>query len=174
MSAAMAPSLQCSARTGAPLGCVTAMWHCRKGGHACWRSLLPLMPCCLLWQHSHSAAGVALVHGSSTLRTATDCRRVRVFSFASGKLRRSYDESPEAAAELQRHGGDALKLEPIDFGRRLAVERELIADAEVTQAGLSHALRVALHLDNMLYVVCSVLVRQQDAGWFGSDSCGCP
>jgi peptidylprolyl isomerase domain and WD repeat-containing protein 1 len=57
-------------------------------------------------------------------------RRVRVFSFASGKLRRSYDESPEAAAELQRHGGDALKLEPIDFGRRLAVERELIADAE--------------------------------------------
>lgn len=59
------------------------------------------------------------------------CRRVRVFRYASGKLRRSYDESPEAAAELQRHGGDALKLEPIDFGRRLAVERELIADPEV-------------------------------------------
>lgn len=58
-------------------------------------------------------------------------RRVRVFRFASGKLRRSYDESPEAAAELQRHGGDALKLEPIDFGRRLAVERELVADPEV-------------------------------------------
>jgi hypothetical protein len=56
---------------------------------------------------------------------------VRVFSFASGKLRRSYDESPEAAAELQRHGGEALKLEPIDFGRRLAVERELVADEEV-------------------------------------------
>jgi hypothetical protein len=60
-----------------------------------------------------------------------NCRRVRVFSFASGKLRRSYDESPEAAAELQRHGGEALKLEPIDFGRRLAVERELVTDAEV-------------------------------------------
>lgn len=57
-------------------------------------------------------------------------RRVRVFRFASGKLRRSYDESPEAASELQRHGGDALKLEPIDFGRRLAVERELVADPE--------------------------------------------
>jgi peptidylprolyl isomerase domain and WD repeat-containing protein 1 len=70
-----------------------------------------------------------------------------VFSFASGKLRRSYDESPKAAAELQRHGGDALKLEPIDFGRRLAVERELIADAEVTQACLLVALYLPLHLE---------------------------
>ena len=40
-------------------------------------------------------------------------RRVRVFRFATGKLRRSYDESPEAASELQRNGGDALKLDPI-------------------------------------------------------------
>ncbi len=58
-------------------------------------------------------------------------RRVRVWRFASGKLRRSYDESAEAAAELQRHGGEALRLEPIDFGRRLAVEKELVADEEV-------------------------------------------
>lgn len=54
-----------------------------------------------------------------------------MWRFASGKLRRSYDESAEAAAELQRHGGEALRLEPIDFGRRLAVEKELVADEEV-------------------------------------------
>ncbi len=56
---------------------------------------------------------------------------MRVFRFATGKLRRSYDESADAAAELQRSGGEALRLEPIDFGRRVAVERELIADPEV-------------------------------------------
>jgi peptidylprolyl isomerase domain and WD repeat-containing protein 1 len=102
--------------------------------------------------------------------------RVRVFDFRSGKLLRCYDESPDAAAEMQRAASDALAakvdkimeqreavakgaapaaasgegrsrdkrdleqltsdaltaasasstaLEPIDFGRRLAAEREL-------------------------------------------------
>lgn len=111
-----------------------------------------------------------------------DCR-IRVFDFRSGKMLRCYDESPEAAAEMQRAASDALAakverimeqkeaaakeakeaaaaggeesmqsksgkkngkdldeltsdalaaasatstaLEPIDFGRRLAAEREL-------------------------------------------------
>ena len=96
-----------------------------------------------------------------------------MFSFASGKLRRSYDESPEAAAELQRHGGDALKLEPIDFGRRLAVERELIADAEVKHSCCLDAPRLALHLGDVLYVVSSELVQQQDAADMAV-AAGCP
>lgn len=106
-----------------------------------------------------------------------DCR-VRVFDFRTGKMLRCYDESPEAAAAMQRAASDALAakvekimeakeaakeeaanggggggdestkksdkdiekvasdalaaasagsaaLEPIDFGRRLAAEREL-------------------------------------------------
>lgn len=44
-----------------------------------------------------------------------------MFRFATGKLRRSYDESIEAAQDLQRNGGEATKLDAIDFGRRLAV-----------------------------------------------------
>lgn len=80
-----------------------------------------------------------------------------MFSFASGKLRRSYDESPEAAAELQRHGGDALKLEPIDFGRRLAVERELIADAEVMLV----CLFPALCPDLMTFIVSWIPAEEQ-------------
>jgi len=51
--------------------------------------------------------------------------RVRVFRFATGKLRRVYDESLEAAHELQKAGSPNFTLEDIDFGRRVAVEREL-------------------------------------------------
>lgn len=53
-------------------------------------------------------------------------RRVRVFRFTSGKLRRSYDESPEAASELQKLGSEMVKLDPLDFGRRVAAVRLLI------------------------------------------------
>mmetsp|Transcript_12389 Transcript_12389/g.34796 ORF Transcript_12389/g.34796 Transcript_12389/m.34796 type:complete len:620 (-) Transcript_12389:303-2162(-) len=54
-------------------------------------------------------------------------RKVRVFRFLTGKLYRTYDESPEAANELQRSEGELFRLENIDFGRRVAVERELLA-----------------------------------------------
>ncbi|KXZ54623.1 hypothetical protein GPECTOR_4g688 [Gonium pectorale] len=59
-------------------------------------------------------------------------RRVRVFKFSTAKLRRVYDESYDAANELQRNGGDIFQLEDIDFGRRMAVERELAAAPEET------------------------------------------
>lgn len=57
-------------------------------------------------------------------------RRVRVFRFQSGKLRRTYDESLAAANELQRGESELYNLEPIDFGRRMAGEKDLIADPE--------------------------------------------
>lgn len=51
-----------------------------------------------------------------------------MFWFGSGQLRRVYDESPEAAAELQRSDSALARLDAIDFGRRVAVEKELLAD----------------------------------------------
>ncbi|KAF5826791.1 hypothetical protein DUNSADRAFT_2058 [Dunaliella salina] len=57
--------------------------------------------------------------------TVSRDRRIRVFKFKTGKLMRAYDESLEAAHELQRSGHEAFVLEDIDFGRRLAVEKEL-------------------------------------------------
>jgi len=51
--------------------------------------------------------------------------KVRVFRFLTGKLYRTYDESLEAANELQRGDSELYKLENIDFGRRVAVEREM-------------------------------------------------
>ncbi len=40
-----------------------------------------------------------------------------------------YDESLEAAAELQSSDSVLAHLDPMDFGRRVAVEKELLADA---------------------------------------------
>ncbi|CAI8592901.1 unnamed protein product [Vicia faba] len=52
-------------------------------------------------------------------------RRIRVFWFRTGKLRRVYDESLEVAQDLQRSDNPLYRLEAIDFGRRMAVEREI-------------------------------------------------
>eukprot|EP00195_Chlamydomonas_chlamydogama_P017111 CAMPEP_0202896044 /NCGR_PEP_ID=MMETSP1392-20130828/5126_1 /ASSEMBLY_ACC=CAM_ASM_000868 /TAXON_ID=225041 /ORGANISM="Chlamydomonas chlamydogama, Strain SAG 11-48b" /LENGTH=643 /DNA_ID=CAMNT_0049581267 /DNA_START=76 /DNA_END=2003 /DNA_ORIENTATION=+ len=66
-------------------------------------------------------------------------RRVRVFRFQTGKLRRVYDESLEAAAELQRSGGEMFQLEDIDFGRRVALEREVWSALEEPGAAFPNA-----------------------------------
>jgi peptidylprolyl isomerase domain and WD repeat-containing protein 1 len=52
-------------------------------------------------------------------------RRVRVFDFASGKLHRSYDESLTTITDMQQAGTALQKLEEVEFGRRMATEREL-------------------------------------------------
>lgn len=61
-------------------------------------------------------------------------RQIRVFNFLSGKLHRKYDESLAAVQEMQQAasrdgasaaGGAGVKLDDMEFGRRLAVEREL-------------------------------------------------
>lgn len=51
-------------------------------------------------------------------------RRIRLFWFRTGKLRRVYDESLEVAQDLQRSDSPLYRLEAIDFGRRMAVEKE--------------------------------------------------
>ncbi|KAF8627410.1 hypothetical protein AX17_006225 [Amanita inopinata Kibby_2008] len=52
-------------------------------------------------------------------------RQIRVFSFLDGKLMRRYDESLEAIQEMQQAGTAVYKVEDMELGRRLAVEREL-------------------------------------------------
>lgn len=52
-------------------------------------------------------------------------RRIRVFWFRTGKLRRVYDESLEVAQDLQRSDAPMYRLEAIDFGRRMAVDKEI-------------------------------------------------
>ncbi|KAI4160786.1 MAG: hypothetical protein LQ342_005401 [Letrouitia transgressa] len=52
-------------------------------------------------------------------------RKVRVFDFASGKLYRTYDESIATISDMQQAGTALQKLEDVEFGRRLAIEREI-------------------------------------------------
>ncbi|KAM0802523.1 cyclophilin type peptidyl-prolyl cis-trans isomerase/CLD [Usnea florida] len=52
-------------------------------------------------------------------------RKVRVFEFATGKLYRTYDESLPTITDMQQAGTAFQKLEDVEFGRRLTVEREL-------------------------------------------------
>ncbi|MCJ1391136.1 hypothetical protein MMC18_003998 [Xylographa bjoerkii] len=52
-------------------------------------------------------------------------RKIRVFDFPTGKLYRTYDESILTLTEMQQAGTALQKLEDVEFGRRLAVEREL-------------------------------------------------
>jgi len=65
------------------------------------------------------------MRASGGCQPAALCRRVRVFWFAKGKLRRIYDESLDAAEELQRGDAGAYRLEAIDFGRRLSIEKDI-------------------------------------------------
>jgi peptidylprolyl isomerase domain and WD repeat-containing protein 1 len=59
-------------------------------------------------------------------------RRVRIFDFASGKLHRSYDESLSTITDMQQAGTALQRLEEVEFGRRMATEREL--DNPVTRS----------------------------------------
>ena len=52
-------------------------------------------------------------------------RQIRIFNFLTGELTRRYDESLAAIQEMQQAGTAVYKVEDMEFGRRLAVEREL-------------------------------------------------
>lgn len=52
--------------------------------------------------------------------------QIRVFDWASGKLKRQYDESPAVFEAASKQG--TLKMDSIDFGKRMAVERELLGN----------------------------------------------
>ncbi|CEL06076.1 Putative Peptidyl-prolyl cis-trans isomerase [Aspergillus calidoustus] len=52
-------------------------------------------------------------------------RQIRVFDFATGKLYRKYDESLSTITDMQQAGTALHTLDAVEFGRRLAVEREL-------------------------------------------------
>ncbi|ORX83909.1 peptidyl-prolyl cis-trans isomerase cyp15 [Basidiobolus meristosporus CBS 931.73] len=52
-------------------------------------------------------------------------RQIRVFKFATAKMIRKYDESLTVVSEMQQAGTAVYKLDDMEFGRRLAVEREM-------------------------------------------------
>lgn len=63
-------------------------------------------------------------------------RKLRIFDFPTAKLHRTYDESLQALEEMQQAGSAAQKLDNVEFGRRLASEREVEAQSLKTKANV--------------------------------------
>nr|KYP38270.1 Peptidylprolyl isomerase domain and WD repeat-containing protein 1 [Cajanus cajan] len=72
-----------------------------------------------------SVSGIEVSPDGKQFCITSPDRRIRVFWFRTGKLRRVYDESLEVAQDLQRSDAPLYRLEAIDFGRRMAVEKEI-------------------------------------------------
>ncbi|KAJ3207647.1 AAA ATPase midasin, partial [Entophlyctis luteolus] len=54
-----------------------------------------------------------------------DDRQVRVFVFRTGKMIRKYDESLSVVSEMQQAGTSVHRIDDMEFGRRLAMEKEI-------------------------------------------------
>lgn len=64
-------------------------------------------------------------NGRHLAATSLPDRKLRIFDFASGKLYRTYDESLQAIEEMQMAGTTTQKIDNVEFGRRLAHEKEV-------------------------------------------------
>ncbi|CAG8565991.1 7921_t:CDS:1 [Acaulospora colombiana] len=55
-------------------------------------------------------------------------RHIRVFNLLSGKMIKKIDESLQAIQEMQQAGTAVYRVDDMEFGRRLAIEREIEED----------------------------------------------
>lgn len=60
--------------------------------------------------------------------------KIRLFRFVDGKLLKVIDESLESSQELQLSDSPIFKLDPIDYGRRVATEKEIKDDQETSKS----------------------------------------
>jgi peptidylprolyl isomerase domain and WD repeat-containing protein 1 len=63
--------------------------------------------------------------GSRFVAVSFPDRKIRIFDFASAQLQRTYDESLQVIEDMQQAGTALQKLDAVEFGRRLAQEREI-------------------------------------------------
>ncbi|KAF9565737.1 peptidyl-prolyl cis-trans isomerase [Agrocybe pediades] len=77
-------------------------------------------------KHKSTPTCITLSPDSSSFVTfSLPDRQIRVFNTLTGKMSRKYDESLEAIQEMQQAGTAVYRVEDMEFGRRLAMEREL-------------------------------------------------
>lgn len=60
--------------------------------------------------------------------------KIRLFRFLDGRLLKVIDESIDSAQAIQLSDPSMFQLDPIDYGRRLAAEKELRNDPEATMS----------------------------------------
>lgn len=63
-------------------------------------------------------------------------RKIRIFDFGSGKLYRTYDESLQAMEEMQQAGTSSYQMDNMEFGRRVAQEREIESEMMRNKANI--------------------------------------
>ncbi|SPO00836.1 probable cyclophilin E [Cephalotrichum gorgonifer] len=56
-------------------------------------------------------------------------RKIRIFDFATAKLYRTYDESLQILEEMHQTGAGPRKLDTVEFGKRLAIEKDIESPA---------------------------------------------
>jgi peptidylprolyl isomerase domain and WD repeat-containing protein 1 len=52
-------------------------------------------------------------------------RIVRIFNFETGKVFKTFDESLQVFSASQKEENNPFHLDPVDFGRRMAIENQL-------------------------------------------------
>lgn len=71
-----------------------------------------------LSQEKVHAWTISLSPDGETMALWCSDHRIRVIDVSSGRLRRVYNESLEAASELHKTGGEMFEMEDMDFGHR--------------------------------------------------------
>jgi peptidylprolyl isomerase domain and WD repeat-containing protein 1 len=87
---------------------------------------LALLPSSLTFSHS----------GSLFVTTSPD-RLLRLFRFSSGRIVKQFDDSLAALSARQQSGNPVYQLDSIDYGRRMAVEREYDKQSRQQAAALA-------------------------------------
>lgn len=64
-------------------------------------------------------------HDGELFATMAEDKHIRVFRFRTGKLVKEIDEGAQLYENMQKADNPVYKLDMIDFGRRMAVERDL-------------------------------------------------
>lgn len=73
----------------------------------------------------HSISSIEFSSSREFFATMSADRQIRVYRFKTGKMFRKYDESLSLYSTLQSSGKLAVKLDDLEFGKRLATEREM-------------------------------------------------
>lgn len=99
-----------------------------------------LIPPLILCEQQSKAVPTSLVFSQDYRKFVTHSlpdRAIRIFDTLSGKILHRYDESLSTIQELQTAGTTGVKLDEMEFGRRLALEKQL--DKEAGEPGAVNA-----------------------------------
>jgi peptidylprolyl isomerase domain and WD repeat-containing protein 1 len=76
-------------------------------------------------------------------------RMIRIFDFSTGKLKATFDETLAHIAKLQQSRSEEYAVEDIDFGRRLAIEKEIEKQMDLIYENVNH--KLVIPVSNVIF-----------------------